>query len=262
MAERGPIPLYYLTRKVIFKEVQRACGKKGVMVLCSCNFYKRVKGPCRHIYCIIDQCPVSVHFGVENFKSCESEYGDDKEYTQKVDDFNEEVALHGGGLLLDTPLCDLRRNMKDEVKNLEWYNETLNEVGFDANPCSKSSMENSVAVGDALMVVGTKKKKRKSVIDGSTALSVMANPKLQGAYTRCHPSFVDVAGMAKDEEEVQILSACLDEARGKIMAMRKKSSSDEANAVNGLLSFPNLETRSSVARKKPFGSPSNKRRRR
>eukprot|EP00985_Skeletonema_marinoi_P034761 scaffold44772_cov883-Skeletonema_marinoi.AAC.1 len=194
MAERGPIPLYYLTRKVIFKEVQRACGKKGVMVLCSCNFYKRVKGPCRHIYCIIDQCP--------------------------VDDFNEEVALHGGGLLLDTPLCDLRRNMKDEVKNLEWYNETLNEVGFDANPCSKSSMENSVAVGDALMVVGTKKKKRKSVIDGSTALSVMANPKLQGAYTRCHPSFVDVAGMAKDEEEVQILSACLDEARGKIMAMR------------------------------------------
>jgi len=68
--------------------------------------------------------------------------------------------------------------------------------------------------------------------------------------------------MAKDEEEVQILSACLDEARGKIMARRKKSSSDDANAVNGLLSFPNLETRSSVARKKPFGSPSIKRRRR
>ena len=120
--------------------------------------------------------------------------------------------------MLDTPLCDLRRNMKDEVKNLEWYNKTLNEIGFDANPCS----ENSVSVGDALMVVGTKKKKRKSVIDGSTALSVMANPKLQGAYTRCHPSFVDVAGMAKDEEEVQILSACLDEAHGNIMARRKK----------------------------------------
>ena len=82
-------------------------GTICVVILCDCHYYKRVKGPCRHIYCIVNKPPVAEHFGLENFLLYETNYGEDLEYTRKVDSFNMEVDRHGGGLLLRTTL---RRN--------------------------------------------------------------------------------------------------------------------------------------------------------
>lgn len=255
LSERGPIPLYHVTRQVTFQEVKRACGTKvGVMIICSCNLYKRVKGPCRHIYCVIGLSPVAEHFGLENFKSYEVDYGENEAYTRKVDEYNREVDLHGGGLLLDTSLADLKSHLKEQVIDLDWYMETLGQVGVDVNPYFKSSVESSISIGDAMMVIGTKKKKKRN----NTALDIMANPTQQGAYTRAHASFSEIAELAKTEEEVQIFLDGLANIRGKLMARKAASSGENvAGGDAGLMSFPEVETSSSVARKKPWGSPSN-----
>ena len=64
-----------------------------------------------------------------------------------------------------------------------------------------------------------KKKKR-----NNTALDVMANPTQQGAYTRAHASFSEIAELAKTEEEVQIFLDGLANIRGKLMATKAASS--------------------------------------
>lgn len=86
----------------------------------------------------------------------------------------------------------------------------------------------------------------------------MANPTQQGAYTRAHASFSEIAELAKTEEEVQIFLDGLANIRGKLMARKAASSGENvAGGDAGLMSFPEVETSSSVARKKPWGSPSN-----
>jgi hypothetical protein len=209
------------------------------MIICSCNLYKRVKGPCRHIYCVIGLSPVAEHFGLENFKSYEVDYGENEAYTRKVDEYNREVDLHGGGLLLDTSLADLKSHLKEQVIDLDWYMETLGQVGVDVNPYFKSSVESSISIGDAMMVIGTKKKKKRN----NTALDVMANPTQQGAYTRAHASFSEIAELAKTEEEVQIFLDGLANIRGKLMATKAASSGENvAGGDAGFMSFPVVPT--------------------
>ena len=51
-----PIPRYSRTRQVIFREVL-VDGKPRVVVTCSCDYFTRKHGPCRHFYGTVKRGP-------------------------------------------------------------------------------------------------------------------------------------------------------------------------------------------------------------
>ena len=267
--DRGPIPSYRLTRTVRLKEVRREMKKGvGVIIQCSFHLYTRIKGPCRHIYCIIKQPPIAEHFGFENHKLYELAYADDDEYTTKVDSYNAEVESYGGGLLLDTSLDELKKNnLKEEHINLDWYKQAMNNLGIDVNPLSKSLSSNkncgdcSFAAnegGECHVAVSAGRLKNGEYGDN---LGKLADPKLQSYYTRGLPKYTELMNAVQNEEEYQEAAGVLDSLLAKLLGGKKKetqSADGSGEDSMGILSYPAIETRVTVPRKKPFFSPPSK----
>lgn len=261
--ERGPIPSYHRTREVRIKESTLSCGSICVVIDCDCNYYKRLKVTCRHVYRIIGESPAAKHFGLENFLAYEVHYGDNLDYTKHVDAFNAEVENHGGGMLLRTSLSDLTAQLKKcGCESLEWYNETRNDVGVDVNPLQQHQKEDEIA-STAPMIGEVREQSndraQRKIDNGSRnevmTIEMMQNPKKQSCYTRVMPTFVDTTKLCKSEEDIQGLNDLLTQYQAKMRC--KNVSKDEVENVSGaMLSFPSLEKNKKEARLKPIYSPS------
>jgi hypothetical protein len=261
--ERGPIPCYHLTRCVTICEGQLSSGKTCVFINCSCKFQKRVKGPCRHIYCVLDESPIAEHFGLEVFKEYEANYAEDVEYTRQVDQFINEVDCRGGAVLLSTTLAEFQNKMKlPSDAKLEWFLETLNDVGIDVNPFQQSRMN----VDDALIKdngggkrprIGTHSKhnnnKKKRNTTTSWSLPMIADAKKQSAYNRLHTCYREATEACKTEDDMKNLEKLLNDFRFRTLC--KNSGSSISSANGGEVSLPEIETQKTVPRKKPMMSP-------
>ena len=263
--ERGPIPCYHLTRCVTICEGQLSSGKTCVIINCSCKFQKRVKGPCRHIYCVLNGSPIAEHFGLEVFKEYEANYAEDMEYTRQVDQFINEVDCRGGAVLLSTTLAEFRNKMKlPSDAKLEWFLETLNDVGIDVNPFQQSRMN----VDDALIKdngggkrprIGTHSKhnnNKKRNTTTSWSLPMIADAKKQSAYNRLHTNYREATEACATEDDIKNLERLLNDFR--FGTLRKNNGSSTLSANGGEVSLPETETQKTVPRKKPMMSPEKK----
>lgn len=287
LEEKGPIPVYHLTRCVTISEHKLSDGNTCIILKCSCNYHKKVKGPCRHIYCILDESPIPQHFGLELFKEYEAYYGEDAEYTARVDEFTKEVDSLEGGMLLHTTLVDfkakkMRSPAADDV-SLDWFLETLNQVGKDVNIFQQEQQANKNGVrmngnevvpmnvdeavikdgGSGKRRLGTHSKhgQKKRCNSTGNALAVMAKRKDQSAYSRNLPIYQEAADACESEDDIQKLGDLLNEFR---FATIKKNSNGRQRqnhvAASGsgeaVMSMPEQERQKYVARKKPLCSPS------
>lgn len=266
LEERGPIPCYHLTRKVDIVERKLSCGTTCISMECSCKMQKKVKGPCRHIYAILDEAPVAEHFGLEVFKDYEAFYGVDVEYTKKVDVFIKDVSTYGGALLLRTTLFDFKKKMKAESvdKTKDWYLELLNPLGEDVNPFQKlKANDDAMKVEDALVKEDSSGEKRRRIgtlsKDGgkkrhTSSLAMITERKNQSAYTRCVSLFEEAAQACNSEEDIQDLVDVLNHFRS--MKITKNCTNTARQPHGQIMSLPEQETKKNVPRKKPMLSPS------
>lgn len=262
--ERGPIPCYHLTRCVTICEGQLSSGKTCVFINCSCKFQKRVKGPCRHIYCVLNESPIAEHFGLEVFKEYESNYAEDMDYTREVDQFIKEVDCRGGAVLLSTTLAEFQNKMKlPSDAKLEWFLETWNDVGNDVNPFQQSRMN----VDDALIKdngggkrsrIGTHSKqnnsKKRNTNTTGLSLPMIADAKKQSAYNRLHTTYREATEACTTEDDISNLAKLLNDFRFKTLF--KNNCSNASSASGGEVSLPEIETQKTVPRKRPMLSPS------
>lgn len=266
--ERGPIPCYHLTRCVTICEGQLSSGKTCVLINCSCKFQKRVKGPCRHIYCVLDESPTAEHFGLEVFKEYEANYAEDMDYTKEVDQFIKEVDYHEGAVLLSTTLAEFQNKMKlQSDAKFEWFQETLNDVGNDVNPFQQSLRHDEMMnVDDALIKddgggkrprLGTHSKhnnsKKRSTTTTGLSLPMIADAKKQSAHNRLLTTFREATDACTTEDDISNLATLLNDFRFRTLFKNNGSSASSANG--GEVSLPEIETQKNVPRKRPMMSP-------
>ena len=137
-----PIPRYSRTRQVIFREVL-VDGKPRVVVTCSCDYFTRKHGPCRHFYGTVKRGPRVDDFAPDCFKSYELYYGTNDAFTKRCDVSTNAINAHGG-LILDTSLKELKSTLRDERVDLSWYKAAWSPLGIQTNPhCVREKLSNS-----------------------------------------------------------------------------------------------------------------------
>ena len=273
LEEKGPIPVYHLTRSVTISQHMVSYGNTRnicVILRCSCNFHKRVKGPCRHIYCILDESPIPQHFGLELFTEYEAYYGEDILYTARVDEFTKEIDRLGGGILLHMSLMEFKnekmRCVATDDFSMDWFFETLNDVGKDVNIFQHASMNMDEALikdggSGGKRSLGTHSKhgrnKRSNATVGN-ALAMMADRKNQNAYSRAYPNFAEAADACTSEDDIQKLVDVLNEFRFATIQKNSRAVGRHLalGSVEEIISLPEQETKKHVPRKKPMCSPS------
>ena len=164
--------------------------------------------------------------------------------------------------------CHLKKNnLKEEHINLDWYKQAMNNLGIDVNPLSKSLSSNkncgdcSFAAnegGECHVAVSAGRLKNGEYGDN---LGKLADPKLQSYYTRGLPKYTELMNAVQNEEEYQEAAGVLDSLLAKLLGGKKKetqSADGSGEDSMGILSYPAIETRVTVPRKKPFFSPPSK----
>ena len=226
-----PVPNYIRTREVIFREINVG-GTEHVLMKCGCDYFTRIKGPCRHFYAIVDRTPEPGDFSPECLKSYELFYQEDEEYTQKADATIDLMESHGG-LVLKTTLSEFKKGMEKQCEDLEGYLSMFNELGVDTTP-------RDVNLAQKLPSCASSPSTRSSL------LSRLANSKKQSAYTRTHKAYHLCTDMASSEADVQDITDTLSDLHFRILSRKKKTTNPAASSVS---SVPEVEKSSEVIEK-------------
>jgi hypothetical protein len=270
LEERGPIPSYHRTHQVEIFEDSLSCGTTCLVIRCGCKMQKKVMCPCRHIYSIIGEAPKAEHFGLVVFKEYEANYGEDPEYTMRVDRHIKEVDRFEGALLLRMNLLDFKNKMmKCEAvdKPRVWYLETLTPLGVDVNLFQQAKKsEKAMSVNEALLKeddgrkrcrTGTHLKHNGKRTRGGTTIPMITDVTQQSAYTRLHPLFREAADGCESEEDIGELRDMLNKFHFSKIATKHSQMATTTQGEEVVLSLPERQTKAHEHRKKPFGSPSN-----
>ena len=270
LEKRGPIPSYHRTHQVDIFEDSLSCGTTCVVIRCGCKMQKKVMCPCRHIYAIIDEMPKAEHFGLEVFKEYEANYGEDPEYTMKVDGHIKDVDRFEGALLLRMNLLDFKNKMmKHQAADTPraWYMKTLNPLGVDVNLFQQAKKsEKAMNVNEALLKeddgrkrcrTGTHSKHNGKRSRGGNTLAMITDVTQQSAYTRLHKLFRQAADGCESEEDINELGDMLNKFHFSKIATKHPQVATTTQGQEVVLSLPERQTKAHEQRKNPFGSPSN-----
>jgi len=239
-----------------------------VVVTCSCNYFTRKHGPCRHFYGVVNRGPCVEDFAPDCYKSYEVFYGTNEAFTERCDASTNLINAHGG-LIINTSLMELKSSLREEKVNLPWYREAWSPLGVQTNPhCVKAKLSDSngpYASGSNPAPFGF------TYSSGANALEEMADESKQSMYTRTYKLFTEAIQDSAADDYPLIRDALLG-LRGDIQS-RNQSRTRKGNAgklstkVLGkrksdvvVVDFPEVETRRVVPRGKPSHSPGGRRR--
>ena len=265
-----PRPIYRRIRTVTVKQVT-VDNHQLLCISCTCSGLHFEKHACRHMYALLRRLPSLSDFMPECFKSYETTYDTNHQYTDSVDRLRLNIQ-NCGGLLFEPSIGNVGTNV-ELAENMPIFDKMDHNV-VDVNPRSKA-MECNEQV------------QHKYIGNMGPIHTKVCGP--HSGYATVHPLFAHVMEQCKQQINVDAVKDALYSVLGVILEQNTNRTLDDDKqkdkpplkqqetsllrerdcvvrsishelAPGSIFTTPALDTRNEHKRQAPGGSPSRKRR--